>query len=76
MKNEIYKLLFFISVFLFSYNHETKNADNYKLIKSPEQCFIAIFQKDSAFMKFKTMPNGEIHGRLVIKYSEPEPNTL
>jgi hypothetical protein len=76
MKNEIYKLLFFISVFLFSCNHDTKNADDYKLIKGPEQCFVAIFKKDSAFLKFKTMPNGEIHGRLVIKYAEPEPNTL
>jgi hypothetical protein len=76
MKNEIYKLIFFISVFLFSCNHPTKNVDDYKLIKGPEQCFIAIFQKDSAFLKFKTMPNGGIRGGLIIKYSEPEPNEL
>jgi len=76
MKNEIYKLLFLISVFLFSCKYDTKNDVNYKLIKGPEQCFIAVFQKDSAFLKFKTMPNGEIHGRLVIKYSEPEPRAL
>jgi hypothetical protein len=76
MKNEIYKLIFFISVFLFSCSHDKKIVDDYKHIKSPEQCFIAIFQKDSAFLKFKTMPNHEIHGRLVIKYAEPEPNTM
>jgi hypothetical protein len=79
MKNETYKLIFFISVFLFSCNHDTKNTaarsgDNYKLINYPEHCFIAIYQKDSAFLKFKTMPNGKIYGRLVIKYSERQSN--
>ncbi len=74
MKSEFYKLIFVILLFLFSCNYDTKNTDDYKLIKSPEQRFIAIFQKDSAFLKFKTMPNGEIHGWLVIKYAEPEPN--
>ena len=74
MKNEIYKLIFIIPVFLFSCNINTKNTDDYKLIKGPEQCFIAIFKKDSAFLKYKTMPNGEIRGRLVMKYAELEPN--
>ncbi|MDB4919669.1 hypothetical protein [Mucilaginibacter sp.] len=79
MKNELYKLIFFISVFLFSCNHDTKNTalrsgDKYKLINYPEHCFIAIYQKDSAFLKFKTMPNGKIYGKLVIKYSERQSN--
>jgi hypothetical protein len=81
MKGELYKLIFFISVFMFSCNNDTKNTalqydDNYKLIKSREQCFIAIYQKDSAFLKFKTMPNDKIQGKLIIKYSELEPNAL
>ena len=81
MKTEIYKLIFFIPVFLFSCNHDTKNTaaqrgDNYKLINYPEQCFIAIYQKDSAFLKFKTMPNGKIYGRLVLKYAELQSNDL
>ena len=76
MKNEIYKLIFFISVFLFSCKYPTKVADDYKHVKGAEQCFAAVFQKDSAFLKFKTLPNHEIHGTLVIKYAEIEPNDL
>ena len=81
MKNEIYTVMFFISMCLFSCNQDTKNAaqrneDNYKLIKSPEQCFIAVYKKDSAFLKFKTTPKGKIQGRLVIKYSEADPITF
>jgi hypothetical protein len=79
LKNEIYKVILFISLFLFSCNHDTKNTarrtgDNY--IKNPEQCFIAVYRKDTAFLRFKTMPKGKIQGRLVIKYAEPEPNAL
>jgi hypothetical protein len=79
VKNEIYKVIFITAVFLFSCNRGTKNPalrtdDNY--FKNAEQCFIAVYQKDSAFLKFKTIQNGKIQGRLVIKYSEPEPNAL
>jgi hypothetical protein len=81
MKNEIYRLLFFCSMFLFSCNYGTKkdaprNGDNYKRMENSEQCFTAIYQKDSAFLKFKTLPNGKIKGSLVIKYAEPEPDAL
>ncbi len=81
MKNEIYRLMFFISICLVSCNHGTKNAalrnkGDYKLIENHEQCFTAIYQKDSAFLKFKTLPNGKINGRLVIKYADPEPDAL
>ena len=81
MNNEVYKLLFLASMFLFGCNHDTRNAaqrneDNYKLIKSREQCFIAVYQKDSAFLKFKAMPKGKIQGKLVMKYSEPDPITF
>jgi hypothetical protein len=76
MKNEMYKLIFFISVFLFSCNHDKKIVDDYQHIKGPEQCFTAIFQKDSAFLRLKTLPNGGIRGGLIIKYSEPEANEL
>src|SRR5258708_11745554 len=80
MKNEIYKVIFFVSVFLFSCNRGTKNTmrndDNYKLIQGPEQCYTAIYQKDSAFLRFKTLPDGKIRGSLVIKYAEPEPDAL
>jgi len=78
MKNQIYKLVLFIPLFLFSCNHGTKNTalrheDSYSLIRKPEQCFTAVFQKDTAFLKFKTMPNGKILGKLIIKYGELEP---
>jgi hypothetical protein len=81
MKNGLYKLMLFISAFLLSCNHSTNNTalrsdNNYKLINYPEQCFIAIYQKDSAFLKFKTMPNGKIRGKLTIKYSELQSNDL
>ena len=81
MKNELYTLLFLTSMFLFGCNHDTRNAtqrneDNCKLLKSPEQCFIAVYKKDSAFLKFKTMPKGKIQGTLVMKYSEPDPITF
>ena len=78
MKNQIYKLVLFIPLFLFSCNHGTKNTalrheDSYSLIRKPEQCFTAVFQKDTAFLKFKTMPNGKILGKLIIKYGQLEP---
>jgi hypothetical protein len=77
MKNEIYKLILFIAVFLFScQNTAPGSGDNYKRMNYPEQCYLAVFQKDSAFLKFKTMPKGKIYGRLVLKYSEPKPNEV
>lgn len=81
MKNRTSRLVFFISMFLFSCNQDSKNAvqrnnGNHKPIENYEQCFIAAYKKDSAFLKLKTMPKGKIQGELVVKYSEPEPNTL
>lgn len=79
MRNRLFKLIFLISIGLFGCNHGTKNTTSQggdELINSPEHHFIAIFQKDSAFLKFKTMPNGKIQGSLVIKYAEPEPDAL
>jgi hypothetical protein len=81
MKNQICICVFLISASLFSCNHNKKNAaptsgDNYEAIKSPEQCFTAIYQKDTAFLKFKTMPNGKIQGDLVMKYGELQPAAL
>lgn len=80
MKIEINTFLLLISILVSGCNHDTRNSaqrneDNYKLIKSPEQCFIAVYQKDSAFLKFKSMPKGKIQGKLVMKYSEPDPIT-
>ena len=77
MKNEIYKLIFLAPLLLFSCNRH-KNippvpADSYKLNKNPERCFTAVYQKDSAFLKYKTAPDGKIQGRLTLKYAEPEP---
>jgi hypothetical protein len=76
IKNEVYKLIFFSSAFFFSCKYAPKKADDYKHVKGAEQCFTAIFQKDSAFLRLKTMPNHEIRGSLVIKYSNLEPNEL
>jgi len=78
MKNEIYKVVFFIPLLFFSCTYVVKNnspqpEDSYSLISKPEQCFTAVFQKDSAFLKFKTMANGKILGKLIIKYGELEP---
>jgi len=81
MKNEIYTCIFFTSIFLFSCHRNVKNTtqprdDIYRAIKNPEQCFIAVYQTDSAFLRYKTTPNGKIQGRLVIKYGELEPLAL
>lgn len=79
MKNGLHKLMLFISAFLMSCNTNNtgqRNENNYKLINYPEQCFMAIYQKDSAFLKFKAMPNGKIRGKLTIKYAEPQLNDL
>ncbi len=70
-------LIFLIPALLSGCQNHTKyktpvNADDYNLIQQPEQCFIATFQKDSAFFKYKTLPNGKIRGMLTIKYAEPE----
>lgn len=78
MKNKTYNLIFLLSVLLFGCRNHAKyktlvNADDYSLIKQPEQCFTATFEKDSAFFKYKTLPNGKIRGMLTIKYAEPEP---
>jgi hypothetical protein len=81
MKNGLYGLIFLAAVFLPGCEHYAKNsaqqdAENYRLSKSPEQCFVAVYQKDSAFLKFKAMPQGKIQGSLVIKYAELEPLAL
>jgi hypothetical protein len=81
MKNKIVGSIFLMSVFLFGCGHYAKNAaqqnaDNYKLNKNPEQCFVAVYQKDSAFLRFKEMPKGKIQGRLILKYGELEPLAL
>ncbi|BAU55182.1 hypothetical protein [Mucilaginibacter gotjawali] len=78
MKNGLYGLIFLAAVFLSGCGHYAKNAaqqdaENYKLSKSPEQCYLAIYQKDSAFLKYKMMPGGRVLGRLTIKYGELEP---
>jgi len=69
-----------IMILCFSCNFENntvlRNKNSYQLMKGPEQCFNAIFQKDSAFLKFKTTADGKIRGRLIIKYAEPEPLAL
>lgn len=77
MKNEIYKLIFLTPLLLFSCSHHKNipsgNMDSYKLLNNPERCFRAIYQKDTAFLKFKTAPDGKIQGKLIIKYAETEP---
>jgi hypothetical protein len=78
MRNQIYKLIVFAPLLLFSCNRHKanippRNADNYKLVKGPERCFTAVYQKDSAFLNYKTAPDGKIQGRLIIKYGELEP---
>jgi len=77
MKNKIYKLIFLAPLVLFSCNQHKNipqvHADSYRLNKNPERCFVAVYQKDSAFLKYKTAPDGNIQGRLTLKYAEPEP---
>jgi hypothetical protein len=68
-----YALLISVGVFGCKYKLTDTESDSYRRIESPEQCFKAIFQKDSAVLKFKTLPNGKILGRLFMKYGEPEP---
>jgi hypothetical protein len=66
--------IFLISLFLLSCHHSAKNTprhlSSYQLNKNPERCFIAVYQKDSAFLKYKTAPDGKIQDRLIIKYGE------
>ncbi len=70
-------LIFLLTALLYSCNHHKNSppvhADSYKLNQNPERCFMAFYQKDSAFLKYKTAPDGKIQGRLTIKYAEPEP---
>ena len=33
---------------------------------------MAVFQTDSAFLKFKILPNGKVRGKLIIKYGQLE----
>lgn len=75
MKNKLWPLIFVGPLLLFSCNNGVKHTaspDDYNLIKGPEQCFTAVYQKDSAFLKYKSLPDGKIQGKLVIKYGELE----
>jgi hypothetical protein len=75
MNAGVYRYALLISVGLFGCKYKLTDTESgsYRRIESPEQCFKAIFQKDSAVLKFKTLPNGKILGRLFMKYGEPEP---
>src|ERR1700744_1712726 len=64
------KLTIVAAILLFGckYNNLSKNKEDYQLIKGPERCFKAVCQKDSAFLKLKTTPDGKVCGKLTIKY--------
>lgn len=75
MKNQIYGCIFCVSALLFGCNntHTKKTAQAGQAAVKYEQCYTAVFQKDSAFLQLDTMAQGKVKGHLVIKYGEIVP---
>ncbi len=66
------------SLFIYSCNQGTKknqegSAENTVLITN---CYIAVFEKDTARLKTQTDTSGKITGDLTMKYGEVQPNSL
>jgi len=67
-----------ISLFIYSCNQGAKknqesSADNPLLLSN---CYIAVFEKDTAHLKTQTDTSGKIAGDLTMKYGEVQPNSL
>ena len=72
MKNSIYFLAFFATGLIFACNQpkygEGKTADTTSKTTINEQCYLAIFEKDTADLKILTAKDGKVTGDLIMKY--------
>lgn len=67
-----------VSLFIYSCNQGAKknpnaSEDRASLITA---CYIAVFEKDTAYLKTQTDTSGKITGDLTISYGEVKPNSL
>ncbi|MES2267492.1 MAG: hypothetical protein V4520_12075 [Bacteroidota bacterium] len=78
MKNSLYFISAFVWAFLLSCNQGKKEKAIYidsvtRLSGHPrpdQQCFVALFEKDSANLRLNNAPDGKVTGQLYIKYHE------
>lgn len=67
-----------VSLFIYSCNQGAKkdpalSADTAALVNN---CYIAVFEKDTAYLKTQTDTSGKIKGDLTMNYGEVQPNSL
>jgi hypothetical protein len=79
MKRSTYFLLFIAACTILSCNRgrdSSEQTDNLTSSDLPEQCYRAIFEKDTADLRIKTAEGGNVTGHLVIDFGELKPNSL
>lgn len=82
MKKTFYFFAFIASLFLFSCNQGTnknskKSADSLaNVINYSDQCYVAIYETDTATLRVKTDADGKVTGDLYIAFGELKPNAL
>lgn len=79
MKNSIYFLAFLASGLVFSCNQPQyktdQTADSTSTAAIKDQCYLALFEKDTADLKIRTAADGKVTGDLVMRYGL-KPNSV
>lgn len=78
MKKASVLFVFIITLFMYSCNQGTKknpnaSADSTSLVNT---CYIAVFEKDTAYLKTQADTSGKVTGDLTMNYGEVQPNSL
>lgn len=76
MKKTFYFFAFIASLFLFSCNQGTNKNSEKSAVNSSDQCYVAIYETDTATLRVKTEADGKVTGDLVIAFGELKPNAL
>ncbi len=82
MKKSIWFLAFIVALMVGSCNQNTKNnseqTDDSLSNASDlnDQCYLALYETDSAFLSMKTLEDGKVTGTLFINFGELKPNAL
>ncbi len=72
MKNSIYLLAFFVTVWIFgcnqAQNNNSQTADESTSETSNRSCYLALTEKDTADLKIMTSKDGKVTGDLIMRY--------
>jgi len=78
MKKTFILIAFIVTLFIFSCNQGAKKSQNSSAnsVSLVNTCYIAVFEKDTAYLKTQTDTSGKITGDLTMNYGEVQPNSL